>query len=141
MKSWLLVIIQFACLGGIVLTGPLIASGPWIVVQAAGGAVGLWALWTMRPSLRYVLPDVREDAPLLRSGPYAWVRHPMYSSLILLTLAMLVGDFSWLRLVFWVGLVINFDVKLRYEESLLRKHFPEYEEYRQTTARLVPRVY
>lgn len=141
MKSWLLVLIQFICLGGIALSGPLLARGPWLLLQLAGGGLGLWALWTMRASRMNILPDVRAGAQLLRRGPYAWVRHPMYSSLIVLTAAMLAGDFSWLRLVFWLGLIINFNVKLRYEESLLQERFPEYKEYMQETARLFPGLY
>lgn len=141
MKSWVLVTIQFVSLAGVALTGPLLAGGWWIVAQAAGGLFGLWALGTMRLQRLNVLPDVREDAQLLDRGPYAWVRHPMYTGLILLTGAMLVADFSWLRAAFWVVLVVNFDLKLRYEESLLRARFPDYAAYSRKTARLIPGIY
>lgn len=140
-KSWTLVIIQFVCLAGIALTGPWVARGIWLLPQITGGALGLWALWAMRQGQMNVLPDVREGARLLRVGPYAWVRHPMYTGLIVLTAAMLISDFSWLRLVFWLGLVINFDVKLRYEETLLLARFPAYAQYKQETARLIPGIY
>jgi len=36
---------------------------------------------------------------------------------------------------------VNFDFKLRYEESLLQARFPDYTSYRQQTARLIPGIY
>jgi protein-S-isoprenylcysteine O-methyltransferase Ste14 len=141
MKSWLLVIIQFVCLGGIVLTGPLLARGLWIIPQAAGAALGLWALWTMQIRRLNILPDVRDDAELVQHGPYRYIRHPMYAGLVLMTGAMLIADFSTLRLLFWLALLANFEVKLRYEETLLRRRFPEYEAYAESTNRLVPGIY
>jgi protein-S-isoprenylcysteine O-methyltransferase Ste14 len=140
-KSWLLVIIQFACLLGMVLTGPIFARGVWLIVQVAGAVIGVWALAIMRLSRLNVLPDVRDDAELVRSGPYRYIRHPMYTSLLMMTGAMVASLFSVIRLVIWAVLLVNLLVKLSHEEKLLAARFAEYEHYRQSTKRLIPGVY
>lgn len=65
----------------------------------------------------------------------------MYTSVLLVTLAWMLGNPLPYRILLWVGLVVTLSVKLRYEERLLRERFPEYEAYRGQTKRLIPFVW
>ena len=140
--SYTLVFLQFAALGILALTGPIIARTPlWLALELAGLALGLWALWSMRRSLPNITPDVRPNATLVRTGPYRWIRHPMYTMLLLAGGAVVLNAPSALRAAVWVLLVGVLLVKIRYEERLLSAHFTDYAAYQQESKRLVPFVY
>ena len=65
----------------------------------------------------------------------------MYTALLLVTLALILDDFSGIRLVVWIILLGDLLMKLRYEESLLVKHFEKYREYQNRTTRLLPYLF
>ncbi len=141
-KSYLLVIIQFACLFGLAFTGPVIARNPvWLVVEILGLAVGVWAIVAMRFFNFNVTPDVKIDGFMVEQGPYRWIRHPMYASLLIIGVALVADTFSWLRLAILVVLAVDLVVKLTYEESLLQQHYPAYADYMKRTKRLIPGLY
>ncbi|WP_322511981.1 methyltransferase family protein [Chloroflexus sp.] len=138
-RSFGLVFGQFACLGAIAFTGPLIPSSPLLLGLLAGGlALGMWALLTMRLHRLSVLPDPLPRAELVNAGPYRWIRHPMYASLLLMTLAwVLAAPVVW-RWALWLLLLAVLIAKLRYEEQLLSASIPAYREYQQRSWRLIP---
>ncbi|MFN3705191.1 MAG: methyltransferase family protein [Thermoflexales bacterium] len=140
--SWGLVMAQFGCLAALGATGTVVArSALLLAVQAVGLALAGWALWAMRDSLPHALPDVRPNARLVSSGPFAVIRHPLYASLLMLTLAIVLDDFTALRAGIWLALFVVLVIKLSYEEQLLAERFPEYAAYRQRTWRLIPFVF
>jgi protein-S-isoprenylcysteine O-methyltransferase Ste14 len=127
LKSYLLVFVQFACLGALVLTGPVLARNPiLLVVEVAALALALWALLTVRLDNMNVTPDVRPDSVMVSHGPYRYIRHPMYASILLGALALVLDTPSPLRWAIWGVLLVNLIVKLTYEETLLVAHHPEY---------------
>ena len=138
-RSYVLVGIQFACLGLIVMTGPILASS-WIflVLELLGLALGLWAVVAMNLRNLHVLPDVHPDSTLVTQGPYRFIRHPMYTTLLLVTLALVLDAFSLERLLMWTVLLGDLWIKLRYEENMLTLHFHDYQEYQRRTKRLIP---
>ena len=62
----------------------------------------------------------------------------MYSATLLVTAGWLAGSASWPRGLMGLGLLVVLVVKLRYEERLLTRHFPDYPAYAARTRRLVP---
>jgi len=79
---------------------------------------------------------------VISTGPYAWVRHPMYSGFLLgyLTIPLALG--SWRGLAFSGGLLLAFVIRLLDEERFLRQSLPGYAEYCQTVPdRLIPKVW
>ena len=142
LKSYLLVFVQFACLGALALTGPILARHPLLLaLEAAALALAGWALLTMRPTNMNVTPDVRGDSVLVAHGPYRVVRHPMYASILLGTLAIVLDTPNLLRWVIWGILLIDLVLKLNYEEHLLAAHHPDYALLQQKTWRLAPFIY
>lgn len=141
-KSYALVAVQFACLAAIALTGPWLAPQPWwLALEVAALALGIWALLTVRLDNVDVVPDPRQDARLVRHGPYRWIRHPMYASLLLGTVALVLAQPSFVRWVLWLILLIDLLIKLHYEERLLMQHFAEYGAYMAASKRLIPYLY
>lgn len=140
--SYTLVAAQFLVLAGFVLTGPVLAERAiFLAVELAGLGIGLWAIVVMRIGSFNIVPDVRKDASLVTRGPYRVIRHPMYTSLLVGTAALVADDFTFLRFGLWVALLLVLVVKLRYEEQLLAVAFPGYDAYRKQSRRLIPFLY
>lgn len=109
-------------------------------ILAVGAALGAWTLAHNRPGNFSVLPEPRASARLVTSGPYALVRHPMYSAVIVGALALAIG---WNTVPHWVAfaaLVAVLNAKARREERLLVERFPDYAAYMARTPRFVPRL-
>lgn len=84
---------------------------------------------------------VKEDHTLVRSGPYARVRHPIYSGLLLAFFGMAVAIGEWRGLLAVALAFLALTWKSREEERRMRETFPEYEPYRRETAAIIPFVY
>ncbi len=103
-----------------------------------GGMLGVWALQTMGIRNLRVFPEIPQSGKLVIQGPYRWVRHPMYTSVLLVTLSWVLTNPTFVRVSLWVILIGVLWVKLEYEERLLVKRFPSYSSYQRQTARLIP---
>lgn len=140
--SLFFVLVQFFVLGAILLTGPLVAPAPWLLALEAGGlALGAWAILSVGAGRVSILPTPRADARLVTGGPYAAIRHPMYSALLLATLPLVIAAPSALRITLWAILLVDLLFKLHYEERLLKAKFPDYGDYVKRTRKLIPLVY
>lgn len=121
---------------------------PWRWLSYAGQLLGAYVLWASLQQtqasdflgLRQALAAEGEaqDVDMVTSGPYAWVRHPLYSGSMLvlwllpmmtLNLLTLIASIS---LYFWIGAY--------FEERKLARYFgPSYKEYQQRTPMFIPR--
>jgi protein-S-isoprenylcysteine O-methyltransferase Ste14 len=87
------------------------------------------------------IPKPIEDARLVEHGSYAVVRHPLYSSVIFLSLGWALVWQSWPALLASLALAILLDAKARLEERWLREKLREYAAYARRVKRFVPGVY
>lgn len=110
------------------------------VLVLAAGALALVAAWRLWRGLT-PLPHPRDDARLIRSGPFALVRHPIYSSLLIGSLGFALMVDGWLTIVYVAALFVLLDVKSRREERWLLQKFPDYAAYQRRVRKLVPFVY
>ena len=78
---------------------------------------------------------------MAETGPYRWVRHPLYLGLIVAGLGTASSRTSLVSLAATIGLAIVLDLKRRREEAWLVERFPGYEAYRRRTKALIPFVY
>ncbi len=120
-------------------------SVPLDVLCAALGTAGLLVmLWARATIGRNWSGSVvlKEDHELVTSGPYAFVRHPIYTGLLMLGIATALFYRDLLGfLVVLVG-VVAFGVKIQAEERLMTETFPDqYPEYRRRVKGLVPYVF
>ena len=85
---------------------------------------------------------VEEGQPVVSTGPYAHVRHPMYSGALLLLAAMPLALGSWWSVFLLVPFFPVLVWRILDEEVFLREHLPGYAEYmRRVRYRLVPHVW
>ena len=86
--------------------------------------------------------QVEEGQPVVSTGPYAYVRHPMYSGALLLITAMPLALGSWLSVLLVAPFFPVLVWRILDEENLLRKNLPGYDAYMQRVRyRLIPRVW
>jgi len=140
--EYVLVFIQFSGILLIGITTNWVTLPFWaILVAAMGFGLGGYAVLMMKLGNFHVLPHPVKNSKMVMRGPYRYIRHPMYTSVLLTMLALLAGDYSTGRLVIWLLLTADLIVKLEYEEKLLQRRFSEYQAYRQNTKRLIPFIY
>ncbi|HKT60635.1 MAG TPA: isoprenylcysteine carboxylmethyltransferase family protein [Gemmatimonadales bacterium] len=107
-------------------------------------ALGLgFAVWARRHLGRNWSAHVvvKEDHALIRTGPYRYVRHPIYTGILFAMLGMALAIGEWRALVGFVAMVLSFAIKSQHEEGRMRETFPEYADYARRTAALIPLVY
>lgn len=110
-------------------------------VLVSGVALAVWTISHNRPGNFGVHPEVKSGTQLVTTGPYRWIRHPMYLTLLLcmagVTLLNPHTPGHWALGI--LGLVLL--AKIRIEERFLRARFPEYSAYAGRTRRLIPFVF
>lgn len=111
------------------------------VVSFFGIVLGVWAVVTMKLDNLNIIPDVRQDARLVRKGPYKIIRHPMYCAILLALLPFVIDRPSSFMVIIFTLLLATLLIKLNYEEHLLRNHFRDYDVYSKHTWRLIPFIY
>jgi protein-S-isoprenylcysteine O-methyltransferase Ste14 len=125
------------------LAAPLYRLSPalaWVAAALAvsGLVLAVWARFALGRNWSGQV-TLKEDHELVTSGPYAVVRHPIYTAVILLFggFAILLSSASaWLGLAL---MTVSFWIKLRQEEALMLGQFPDaYPAYMAHTKRLLP---
>jgi protein-S-isoprenylcysteine O-methyltransferase Ste14 len=141
-KSSILVIIQFSCIGFLVFNCKFksIAISA-LIVLGISILLAFWSIYTMQRSKLKIFPEPSEDAILITEGPYRYIRHPMYTSVLLGCLGFILIYFNFIRLTFFVVLFIDLLVKLHLEEAMLKRKFERYQNYIETTNKLIPLIY
>jgi protein-S-isoprenylcysteine O-methyltransferase Ste14 len=140
--GFIFVAVQFVSLYLIASTGPLLPASPLLfIIELAGLALGLWAILAMGLGNFNISPEIKEGSLFVQSGPYKFIRHPMYSALLLTTLPLVIAEPSSLRWAYWFLLLIDLVLKLTHEEKLLLATHPQYASYRRASARLIPFVF
>jgi protein-S-isoprenylcysteine O-methyltransferase Ste14 len=136
----------FALLGCYVGIGFLVMPtnvphSPWLLLSmlliAGGTGFAFYSLFWLGRSVS-IMPESRK---LVTSGPYSLVRHPLYfgEQTALVGIALQATNI-WIPAV----LVLQFCCQLYrmgYEEKVLEESFPEYEQYKSETARIIPWLY
>lgn len=114
----------------IVFGGVLIGLG-LVAVAIAGLRLG--------PSLTPT-PVPTAGGALVTSGLYQFVRHPIYTGVLLIVVGLIIRSGSLLTLA--VGLVTFwfFNVKAQWEEAQLAERYPDYPAYAALTPRFIPRI-
>jgi protein-S-isoprenylcysteine O-methyltransferase Ste14 len=113
--------------------------GPGVLIVAAGEAVRLWAVHHIGAISR-----TRSDrlGPLIATGPFAFVRNPLYLGNILLWVGFaLSARLLWLAPIIVALLAFEYHAIVRWEETLLAERLGEpYRRYVQRVPRWLPRL-
>jgi protein-S-isoprenylcysteine O-methyltransferase Ste14 len=114
-----------------------LATGSSTVVVAAAGVL-LFAALNLGRSLT-PLPTPVLKGTLRTGGLFRFVRHPIYSGLLALVFGATAASGSVVRLALAGALLGLLSRKARWEEEMLRRRYPGYDDYARRTPRFVPR--
>jgi protein-S-isoprenylcysteine O-methyltransferase Ste14 len=142
--GWLLVVVQFALLIVIVVlphrAPTLLSLAVGVPLIAAGIVFGLVAGRRLGRALTPTPVPVK-DAGLRTDGPYRYVRHPIYSAILLAVIGFVIALGSVWTLVGAVVLLAFFGIKSRWEDGLLREEYgAEWIAWATRTGALIPRL-
>jgi len=125
-------------LGARFLPDTMIVYWLGLLAVIAGIAFAIWARVCLGRNWSGIV-TVKENHELVRGGPYAIVRHPIYSGLLLAILGTAIVFGEWRGLLAFCFLTVAFLFKLRREERFMEESFPDtYPSYRAQVPALIP---
>lgn len=116
-------------------THGLVLSG--VTIETVGEALRLWAV-------RHIgtISRTRADrtGPLITSGPYAFIRNPLYiGNWCLWTGVVVCSGVLWLMPIVWMVFGVQYVLITAYEERLLQQRHPGYRAYMNDVPGWIPR--
>jgi protein-S-isoprenylcysteine O-methyltransferase Ste14 len=141
----------FISLGTVMLCGSMVeyflrVKGVSWILFAAGWAVALLSFTLRRRAIAALgrfwslHVEIRETHQLVREGPFRWVRHPAYLSMILeiLSIALIMRSW-WTMLIVYAAFIPTLAARIRIEEKALIEKFGEsYVNFKKTTPAIFP---
>lgn len=144
--GWLFVAAQAILIGALALmpSADHFAVPSWLrsvatALFCAGVVISVIACGFLGRSLT-ATPVPTSHATLRTSGPYRYVRHPIYTGVVLIVIAMSARSGSVFGLAVGAATVGFFHWKAAWEEQRLRDRFSAYAHYASTTPRFLPRI-
>jgi protein-S-isoprenylcysteine O-methyltransferase Ste14 len=111
-----------------------------ILLVAAGLSFSVWARVHLAGNWSGNV-TVKENHELVQSGPYRWLRHPIYTGILLAIAGTCLAVGEWRVGPAMALAIVSFMVKSRIEERALRVALPDYAAYEKTTWAIIPYVY
>ncbi len=110
-------------------------SHPTATSLLCGVPVSLIGLWLRA----WAAGHLAKNQQLATSGPYAWMRNPLYAGTLLVAAGLAVASNSWaLGVLFTAVFLLVYLPVIELEEQHLRKLFPSYQDYADRVPLLVP---
>jgi protein-S-isoprenylcysteine O-methyltransferase Ste14 len=132
--------VMIAGITGLVVTRSLFSISPLVIVaQAAAIALSVWARTTFGTGSFHAAADPTQGG-LVTTGPYAFVRNPIYTAALLFVVAGGLAHVSWSTGVLVLVVAAGAVARILVEERLLRAKYPDYGAYAAHTKRLIPYV-
>src|SRR5690606_32815161 len=122
----------------LVVSGNFFSPSPFVIAgQLLAVALSVWARQSFQGG-QFSIHAEPIEGPMLRTGPYQVIRHPMYASALLLIWSSVFGHLSLTTVI--IGFIVTCAIAVRIvtEDQFLRIHFSEYAEYSCTTKRVIP---
>lgn len=132
---------MIAALVGLLMIGSLVSSRPLVIALQAGAILlMIWARVTF--GLRSFHAAANPTAGgLVTSGPYRYIRHPIYTAVCLFGWAGIAAHVSAASVALGVVLLAGGLARMLGEERLVAAMYPEYGEYAKRTKRMIPFVF
>ena len=122
----------------LLISGNLLSRSPFIIAgQLLAIALAIWARQSFQ-ARQFSIHAEPAEGSLLLTGPYQFIRHPMYTFALLFVWISILGHLSLITVV--IGLIVTGVVAIRIviEEQFLRACYPDYAEYSRQTKRIIP---
>ncbi|MGB7280893.1 MAG: isoprenylcysteine carboxylmethyltransferase family protein [Candidatus Acidiferrum sp.] len=111
-----------------------------VAITAAGIGFALWARWHLGSNWSGLV-TLKEGHELIRTGPYRFIRHPIYTGVLIGVFGTLLEDGEMRSLIALAMVWLSFDVKARREESFLAQEFgPGFAEHQSHTGMFLPKL-
>ncbi len=124
-----------------IITLPIIIQDVGIAILVIGLAAALSARYSLGKNWSGRV-SFQKGHKLVTTGPYAYIRHPIYLGMLLMGAGTLAVTDSTLVAIGAVLVIISFIQRIKKEEALMAKHFPkEYGKYQKRTKKLIPFVW
>jgi protein-S-isoprenylcysteine O-methyltransferase Ste14 len=128
-------------LAQVVVPEPAALQALAVALVIAGLGVAIWARMVLGRNWNGAV-TFKEEHELIERGPYAFVRHPIYTGMLLMFLGTALATGTRAGLLGWPLLWLSFRIKYRQEEALMIGHFGDrYRAYRRRVRALVPFVF
>ena len=87
-------------------------------------------------------PRMIKEQSLITSGPYQYIRHPIYTAFLLILGSTFFSAANWLIGLAWIGMTaLEVASRIGFEENLMLEYFgDQYREYMKRTGRLLPKL-
>lgn len=134
-------LLMVAGLGGLLAVHSLLSSSPIVIaVQAVAVALMAWARVTFGGRSFHAAASPTEGG-LVTTGPYRFVRHPIYTAVVLFSFAGAFAHLSLLSAGLALLILLGVVVRMLLEERLLLARYPEYADYAARTKRMLPWIF
>lgn len=126
---------------GLVFTEGLFSDNPLVIaVQFAAVSLMVWARITFGGRSFHATANPT-DGGLVTTGPYHFIRHPIYTAVCLFAIAGVCAHPSLISLGFFLTILCGAIGRMLAEEHLLIKRYPDYQDYAKKTKRMVPYLF
>lgn len=126
---------------GLLATKSLLAGSPVLAaLQVAAVCLMLWARATFGRRSFHAAANPTAGG-LVKTGPYRFIRHPIYTAACLFGWAGVASHWSLPAASLGALLIAGALVRMLCEERLIVQTYPEYREYAKVTKRMVPHVF
>jgi protein-S-isoprenylcysteine O-methyltransferase Ste14 len=134
-------VVMVAALVALLRQDSLFSWSPLVIVaQAAAVALMVWARVTFGKRSFHPAADPTAGG-LVTTGPYHYIRHPIYTAACLFCFAAIAAHWSPINALLGLVLLAGALVRMLAEEKMVVAQYPEYRGYADRTARMVPRVF
>ena len=135
-----LLLMVVAVLGLVAMNSLLARSPAGIAAQVAAVLLMVWARLTFGRRSFHAAANPTAGG-LVTSGPYRFIRHPIYTAACLFIWAGVLSNRSVLAGLLGVAVLVGAFIRMLCEERLVVAAYPEYRDYARNTKRMVPYVF
>ena len=131
-------VILVLALVGLFINKSLLASGfIALTIQILAAVLMTWARITFGKRSFHAAANPTEGG-LVTTGPYAYIRHPIYASLLYFLGAAVLSHLSLLNVILGIFGTVGAFIRIYSEEHLIIHQYPEYADYAARTKRVIP---
>ena len=131
-------IILAAALVVLILRKSFFAEGSILIaIQILAAMLMIWARITFGLRSFHAAANPTEGG-LVTTGPFKFIRHPIYASVIYFILASVISHLSLLNIFLTVVCYLGAAIRIYLEERLILTKYLEYSEYAKRTKRIIP---
>lgn len=108
-----------------------------IAVQILAALLMVWARVTFGSRSFHYEANPTEGG-LVTTGPYKYIRHPIYAAVMFFALAGIVANLTLMNAALFAVLCLGAGIRIFCEERLVTREYPEYAECAKRTKRIIP---